>query len=163
MITRGGRGALDGRRIVDMVGGCLRPYIACAQLKSEVGFASNHWFSSNRGWVSLQTIGLTQIGGRFRSKPLVWLKSGVGFASNHWFDPNRRSVSLQTIGLAQIGGRFGFKPLVWPKLRCLREGVCNTPLHVPGLIHRRPQKPHFGLRKPPTYLCPRQKKEQQTA
>ena len=76
----------------------------------------------NRGSVSLQTIGWTQIGGRFRFKPLVWPKSGVGFAPNHWLDPNRGSVSLQTIGLAQIGGRSGFKPLVW-----LKSGVGFTP------------------------------------
>ena len=69
----------------------------------------------NQGSVSLQTIGLTQIRGRFRFKPLVWLKSGGGFAPNHWFDPNQGSVSLQTNGLTQIGGRFRFKPLVWPK------------------------------------------------
>ena len=70
---------------------------------------------SNRRPVWLQTIGLTQIGSRFHSKPLVWPKSEAGLASNHWFDPNRGSVSLQTIGLTQIGGRFRFKPLVWPK------------------------------------------------
>ena len=65
------------------------------------------------GWS--QTIGLTQIGGGFCFKPLVWPESGSGFASNHWFDPNRRSVLLQTIGLTRIGGRFRFKPLVWPQ------------------------------------------------
>ena len=70
---------------------------------------------SNRGPVSLQTIGLAQIGGRAGFKPLVWPKSGVGFASNHWFGPNRGSISLQTIGLTQIRGRFRSKPLVWPK------------------------------------------------
>ena len=81
-----------------------------SRLKSGAGLASNHWFGPNQGSVSLQTIGLTQIGGRFRSKPLVWLKSEVGLASNHWFDPNRGPVSLQTIGWTQIGGRFRFKP-----------------------------------------------------
>ena len=70
---------------------------------------------SNRRSVWLQTIGLTQIGGRFGFKPLIWPKSEVGFAPNHWFSPNRRSVWLQTIGLDGIGGRFGFKPLVWTK------------------------------------------------
>ncbi len=79
---------------------------------------------SNRGSVSLQTIGLTQIRGQFRFKPLVWLKSGAGFASNHWFDPNQGSVSLQTIGLAQIGGRFRSKPLVW-----LKSGAGFAPNH----------------------------------
>ena len=39
--------------------------------KSGIGFTPNHWLDSNRGPVSLQTIGLTQIGGRFRFKPLV--------------------------------------------------------------------------------------------
>jgi len=86
-----------------------------SRLKSEAGLASNHWFDPNRGPVSLQTIGLAQIGGQFRSKPLVWPKSGVGFASNHWLDPNQGSVSLQTIGWTQIGGRFHSKPLVWLK------------------------------------------------
>ena len=42
-----------------------------SRLKSKVGLASNHWFDTNRGPVWLQTIGLTQIGGRFRFKPLV--------------------------------------------------------------------------------------------
>ena len=42
-----------------------------SRLKSEAGLASSHWFGSNQGPVSLQTIGLTQIGGRFRFKPLV--------------------------------------------------------------------------------------------
>ena len=79
---------------------------------------------SNRrpGW--LQTIGLAQIGGRFRFKPLVGPKSGVGFTPNHWFDPNRGAVSLQTIGWTQIGGRFRFKPLVGHK-----SGIGFTPNH----------------------------------
>ena len=42
-----------------------------SRLKSEAGLASNHWFGSNPGPVSLQTIGLAQIGGLFHSKPLV--------------------------------------------------------------------------------------------
>ena len=42
-----------------------------SRLKSEAGLASNHWFDSNQGPVSLQTIGLTQIRGQFRFKPLV--------------------------------------------------------------------------------------------
>ena len=83
-----------------------------SRLKSGIGFTPNHWFDSNPGPVSLQTIGLTQIGSQFRFKPLVWPKSGACFTPNHWFDTNRRPVSLQTIGLAQIGGRFRFKPLV---------------------------------------------------
>ena len=83
-------------------------------LKSWVGFASNHWFGSNRGRVLLQTT---------------------------WFDPNRRSVLLQTTwfgpnrgrfcfkppGLAQIGGRFCFKP---PGLTPIGGRVCFKP---PGL------------------------------
>ena len=64
--------------------------------KSEVGFASNHWFGPNRRWVLLQTIGLAQIGGGFCFKPLVWPESGSGFASNHWFGLNRGRVLLQT-------------------------------------------------------------------
>ena len=81
-----------------------------SRLKSGIGFTPNHWFGPNRGSVSLQTIGLAQIRGRFRFKPLVWSKSGAGFAPNHWFDPNRGPVWLQTMGLTQIGGRSGFKP-----------------------------------------------------
>ena len=64
--------------------------------KSGSGFASNHWFGSNRGAVLLQTIGLARIGVGFCFKPLVWPKSEVGFASNHWFGPNRGRVLLQT-------------------------------------------------------------------
>ena len=79
---------------------------------------------SNRGSVSLQTIGLAQIGGLFHSKPLVRHKSGIGFTPNHWFGPNRGSVSLQTIGLTQIGGRFRSKPLVG-----LKSGVGFAPNH----------------------------------
>jgi len=42
-----------------------------SRLKSGIGFTPNHWFDSNPGPVSLQTIGLAQIRGRFRFKPLV--------------------------------------------------------------------------------------------
>ena len=42
-----------------------------SRLKSGIGFTPNHWFDPNRGPVSLQTIGLAQIGGLFHSKPLV--------------------------------------------------------------------------------------------
>ena len=68
--------------------------------KSGSGFASNHWFGSNRGRVLLQTIGLARIGVGFCFKPLVWPESGSGFASNHWFGLNQGRVLLQTIGLA---------------------------------------------------------------
>ena len=42
-----------------------------SRLKSGIGFTPNHWFDPNQGPVSLQTIGLAQIGSRFRFKPLV--------------------------------------------------------------------------------------------
>ena len=95
--------------------------------KSGSGFASNHWFGSNRGAVLLQTIGLARIGVGFCFKPLVWPESGSGFASNHWFGPNRRWVLLQTIGLARIGVGFCFKP---PGLTPIGGRFCFKP---PGL------------------------------
>ena len=101
------------------VGFCFKPLV---WPKSEVGFASNHWFGSNRGRVLLQT---------------TWFDPNRGsvLLQTTWFDPNRRSVLPQTtwfgsnrgcdlhqttwFGLNR--GRVCFKP---PGLAPIGVGLC---------------------------------------
>ena len=100
--------------------------------KSEVGFASNHWFGPNRGRVLLQTIGLAQIvvgfcfkppgltpiGGRFCFKPPDLTPIGVGFCFKPpGLTPIVGRFCFKPPGLAPIGVGFASNHLVWPQSR----------------------------------------------
>ena len=96
--------------------------------KSGSGFASNHWFGSNRGRVLLQTIGLTPIVGRFCFKPPGLAPIGVGFCFKPpGLAPIGGRFCFKPPGLTPIGGRFCFKP---PGLAPIGDRFCFKP---PGL------------------------------
>ena len=97
--------------------------------KSGSGFASNHWFGSNRGSVLLQTTWFDPNRGRFCFKPPGLTPIGVGFCFKPpGLTPIVGRFCLKPPGLAPIGGRFCFKP---PGLAQIGGRFCFKP---PGLV-----------------------------
>ena len=92
-------------------GFCFKPLV---WPKSGSGFASNHWFGSNRGRVLLQTIGLTPIVGRFCFKPPGLAPNGVGFCFKPpGLTPIGVGFCFKPPGLAPIGVGFASNHLIW--------------------------------------------------
>ena len=135
--------------------------------ESGAGFASNHWFGSNRRWVLLQTTWFGLNRGRVLlqttwfdpnrgcvSHQTTWFDPNRGcvshqttwFGSNRgrvllqtiWFDPNRGRVLLQTTWFDPNRGRFCFKP---PGLTPIGVGFASKAISILGLVRAESKDP----------------------
>ena len=145
-------------------GFCFKPLV---WPKSGSGFASNHWFGSNRRWVLLQTTWFGLNRGRVLlqttwfdpnrgcvSHQTTWFDPNRGcvshqttwFGSNRgrvllqtiWFDPNRGRVLLQTTWFDPNRGRFCFKP---PGLTPIGVGFASKAISILGLVRAESKDP----------------------